>query len=126
MKELYEVFYINVTPFLEITDDFVVLDEAIHPNINIDGKQSMKIACTLGAETFASGKIREIFVFREHKLSRIGQNRILRVLNFREWTEKLNFLRKRLDLDRNKRENKTSLFQAFVVLGLVFVHQTFF
>ena len=38
VKELYEVFYINVTPFLEITDDFVVLDEAIHPNINIDGK----------------------------------------------------------------------------------------
>ena len=49
------------------------------------------ISCTLGAETFASGKIREIFAFREHKLSRIVQNRIFRVLNFREWTEKLNF-----------------------------------
>ena len=35
--------------------------------------------------------IREIFAFREHKLSRIGQNRIFRVLNFREWTEKFNF-----------------------------------
>ena len=84
---------------------------------------------TLGAETFARGKIREIFAFREHKLSRIGQNRIFRVLNFREWTEKLNFfvvLRKSLDPDRNKREKKTLLFQAFVVLGLVFVHQTFF
>ena len=46
---------------------------------------------TLGAETFARRKIREIFAFREHKLSRIGQNRIFRVLNFREWTEKLNF-----------------------------------
>ena len=46
---------------------------------------------TLGAETFASLKIREIFAFREHKLSRIGQNRIFRVLNFREWTEMLNF-----------------------------------
>ena len=84
---------------------------------------------TLGAETFASRKIREIFAFREQKLSRIGQNRIFRVLNFREWTEKLNFfvvLRKRLDPDRNKREKKTLLFQAFVVIGLVFVHQTFF
>ena len=83
---------------------------------------------TLGAETFASRKIREMFAFHEHKLSRIGQNRIFRVLNFREWTEKLIFfvvLRKRLNPDRNKREKKT-LFQAFVVLGLVFVHQTFF
>ena len=35
-------------------------------------------------------------------------------------------LRKRLDPDRNKREKKTLLFQAFVVLGLVFVHQTLF
>ena len=55
---------------------------------------------TLGVETFGSRKIREIFAFREHKLSRIGQNRIFRVLNFREWTEKLIFfvvLRKRLD-----------------------------
>ena len=86
------------------------------------------IKYTLGAETFARGKIREIFAFHEHKLSRIGQNRIFRVLNFREWTEKLNFfvvLRKSLDPDRNIREKKT-LFQAFVVLGLVFVHQTFF
>ena len=84
---------------------------------------------TLGAETFARRKIREIFAFREHKLSRIGQNRFFRVLNFREWTEKLNFfvvLRKRLDPDRNKRETKTLLFQVFVVLGLFFVHQTFF
>ena len=47
---------------------------------------------TLGAETFARRKIREIFAFREHKLSRIGKNRIFRVLNFREWTEKLIFL----------------------------------
>ena len=46
---------------------------------------------TLEAETFASRKIREIFAFCEHKLSRIGQNRIFRVLNFREWTEKLIF-----------------------------------
>ena len=46
---------------------------------------------TLGAETFASRKIREIFAFCEHKLSRIGQNRIFRILNVREWTEKLNF-----------------------------------
>ena len=46
---------------------------------------------TLGAETFASGKIREIFAFREQKLSRIGQNIIFPVLNFRELTEKLNF-----------------------------------
>ena len=45
------------------------------------------ICTTLGAETFASGKIREIFAFREHKLSRIGHNRIFRVLNFREWSE---------------------------------------
>ena len=89
----------------------------------------MNVLITLGAETFASGKIREIFAFREHKLSRIGQNRIFRVLNFREWTHKLIFfvvLRKRLDPDRNKREKKTLLFQVFVVLGLVFVHQTFF
>ena len=66
---------------------------------------------TLGAETFASGKIREIFAFREHKLSRIGQNIIFRVLNFREWTEKLNLfvvLRKRLDPGINKREKKIS------------------
>ena len=42
---------------------------------------------TLGAETFASRKIREIFALREQKLSRIGQNRIFCVLNFREWTE---------------------------------------
>ena len=36
-------------------------------------------------------------------------------------------LRKRLDQDRNKREKKTLLFQAAVVLlGLVFVQQTFF
>ena len=41
------------------------------------------IATTLGAETFASGKIREIFAFRELKLSRIEQNRIFRVLIFR-------------------------------------------
>ena len=33
---------------------------------------------------------------------------------------------KRLDPDRNKREKKTLLFQAFVVLGLVLVHQTLF
>ena len=49
-------------------------------------------------------------------------------LNFREWTEKLDFfvvLRKRSDPERNKREEKTLLFQAFVVLGLVFVHQPF-
>ena len=74
-------------------------------------------------------KIREIFAFREHKLSRIGQNRIFRVLNFRECTEKFNFfvvLRKRLDPDSNKREKKTLLFQAFIVLGLVFVNQNFF
>ena len=60
----------------------------------------MYIKTTLGAETFASGKICErknlrnfceIFAFREHKLSRIGQNRIFRVLNFREWTKKLIF-----------------------------------
>ena len=89
----------------------------------------LKKVITLGAETFASGKIRETFAFREHKLSRIGQNRIFRILNFREWTEKLIFfvvLRKRLDPDRNKREKKTLLFQAFVILGLVFEHQTFF
>ena len=45
-------------------------------------------------------ELRDIFAFREHKLSRIGQNRIFRVLNFREWTEKLMFfvvLWKRLD-----------------------------
>ena len=35
-------------------------------------------------------------------------------------------LRKRLDPDRNKREKTTLLFQAFVVLDLVFVHQTYF
>ena len=35
-------------------------------------------------------------------------------------------LRKRLDPDRNKKEKKTLLFQDFVLLGLVFVHQTFF
>ena len=46
---------------------------------------------TLGAETFARRKIREIYAFREHKLSRIGQNRTFRVLNFRELTEKLIF-----------------------------------
>ena len=60
-----------------------------------------------GAETFASRKIHEIFAFCEHKLLRIGQNRIFCVLNFRVWTEKLIFfvvLRKRLDLDRNKTE----------------------
>ena len=48
-----------------------------------------------------------MFAFREHKISQIGQNRIFRILNFREWTEKLNFfvvLRKRLDPERNKRE----------------------
>ena len=70
--------------------------------------------CTLGAETFASGKIREFFAFRKHKLSRIGQNRIFRVLNFREWTENLIFfvvLRKRLDPDRNKREKKPYYFK---------------
>ena len=74
-------------------------------------------------------KLRNYFAFRQHKLSRIGQNRIFRVLNFREWTEKLIFfvvLRKHLDPDRNKGEKKTLLFQAFVVLGLVFVHQTYF
>ena len=83
---------------------------------------------TLGAETFARRKIRDIFAFREHILSRIGQNRIFRVLNFREWTEKLNFvvLRKCLDPDRNKREKKILLFQVFVAIGLFFVHQTFF
>ena len=88
----------------------------------------VRVQSTLGAEIFASQKIRKIFAFLEHK-SRIGQNRIFRVLNFREWTEKLNFfvvLRKRLDPDRNKREKKTLLFRAFVVLGLVFVHQIFF
>ena len=50
----------------------------------------------------------------EHKLLRIGQNRIFRVLNFREWTEKLIFfvvLRKRLDPDRNKREKKPYYFK---------------
>ena len=69
---------------------------------------------TLGAETFARRKSREIFAFREHKLSRIGQNRIFRVLNFREWTEKLNFfvvLRKLLDPDINKREKKSYYFK---------------
>ena len=35
-------------------------------------------------------------------------------------------LRKSLDPDRNKREKKTLLFQAFVVLDLVIVHQSFF
>ena len=78
---------------------------------------------------FRSRNFCEIFAFREHKLSRIGQNRIFRILNFREWTEKLIFfvvLRKRLDPDRNKIEKETLLFQAFVVLGLIFVHQTFF
>ena len=71
---------------------------------------------TLGAETFASGKISEIFAFREHKLSRIGQNTIFRVLNFREWTEKLNLfvvLRKHLDPDRNKREKKNLIISSF-------------
>ena len=71
---------------------------------------------TLGAETFASGKIREIFAFREHKLSRICQNRIFSILNFREWTEKLNFfvvLRKRLDPDRNKIEKKNLIISSF-------------
>ena len=70
------------------------------------------LSFTLGAETFASGKIREIFAFRKHKLSRIGQNRIFRVLNFREWTEKSIFfvvLRKRLDPDRKKREREKNL-----------------
>ena len=70
---------------------------------------------TLGAETFARGKIREIFAFREHKLSRIGQNIIFRVLNFREWTEKLIFfvvLRKSLDPDRNKRERKNLIISS--------------
>ena len=50
-----------------------------------------------------------VYAFREQKLSRIGQNRIFRILNFRERTEKLIFfvvLRKRLDPDRNKREKK--------------------
>ena len=46
---------------------------------------------TLGAETFASEKIRKRFAFHEQKLSRIGQNRIFCVLNFREWTEKFEF-----------------------------------
>ena len=79
------------------------------------------ILYTLGAGTFVSRKIREIFAFHEHKLSQIGQNRIFRVLNFREWTKKLIFfvdLRKRLDPDRNKREKKSLLFQVFVVLSL--------
>ena len=78
--------------------------------------------------TFASQKICKLFAFREHKLSRISQNRNFRVLNFRKWMEKFYFfvvLRKRLDPDRNKREKKTLLFQAFVVLGIVFVQQTF-
>ena len=78
---------------------------------------SNKYFTTLGAETFASRN------FRERK------NINFRVWNFREWTEKLNFFvvwRKRLDPDRNKREKKTLLFQAFVVLGLVLEHQTFF
>ena len=69
---------------------------------------------TLGAETFAS----RIFAFCEYKLSRIGQNRIFRVLNFRECTEKFFFvviLGKSLDRDRNKTEKKTLLFQAFFV-----------
>ena len=44
-----------------------------------------KLENTLVAETFAMGKIREIFAFREHKLSRIGHYRIFRVLNFREF-----------------------------------------
>ena len=63
---------------------FQLVQDPLYINISV-------ISNTLGAETFASGKIREIFAFREHKLSRIGQNRIFRVLNFREWTEKLNF-----------------------------------
>ena len=49
--------------------------------------------------------------FREPK---IGQNRIFRVLNFREWTEKLNLfvvLRNRLHPDRNKREKKPYYFK---------------
>ena len=37
------------------------------------------ILYTLGAGTFVSRKIREIFAFHEHKLSQIGQNRIFRV-----------------------------------------------
>ena len=51
----------------------------------------------------------------EQKLSRVGQNRIFRVLNFREWTEKLNFLvvlRKRWDPDRNKRKKKPYYFKV--------------
>ena len=86
-------------------------------------KVLMAILLTLGAETFASRKIREIFPFREHKLSRIGHNIIF--LD-REVFLFVVVLRKRLDPDRNKREKKTLLFQAFVVLGLVFEHQTFF
>ena len=33
---------------------------------------------TLGADTFARKKIREIFAFREHKLSRMGQKSFFR------------------------------------------------
>ena len=54
---------------------------------------------TLGAETFASRKIREIFAFREHKLSRIDRK-----------VEFFVVLWKRLDPRRNKRE-KTVFFQ---------------
>ena len=54
-------------------------------------------------------------IFREHKLSRMDRKVDFFVV-----------LRKRLDPDRNKREKKTIFFQVFVVLGLVFVHQTIF
>ena len=65
---------------------------------------------TLGTETFASQKIREIL----HKLLRIGQNIIFLVLNFHEWTEKLIFLLLFLGnvwIQREIKERKLSFFQ---------------
>ena len=51
----------------------------------VTGKGTFHEMGTLGAETFASEKIGEISAFREQKLSRISQNRIFRVLKFREF-----------------------------------------
>ena len=79
---------------------------------------------TLGAETFPSQKILEIFAFREDKLSRIGQNRIFRVLNFREWTEKLIFVvvvvvLRKVWIQREIKERKLSLVNFYIIFFLV-------
>ena len=98
-------------------------------NVNVENSRTHRYILILYIYIYAYFRSRNFrerknsrnFAFREHKLSRIGQKRIFRVLNFREWTEKLIFfvvLRKRLDPDRNKREEKTLLFQASVNIEL--------